>query len=116
VWRQRIQSKSRGIARPAREERTGAETESKLKDQDPSVRAAAPPRWGRLTEGGNPALTSALHGTEAGVVFSASSLLQLGDATAYRVYAVLTGERKTGSRSSVAAQDAETPRPSLASA
>jgi HEAT repeat protein len=39
-----------------------------------------------------------VHDKEAGVVFAcASSLLQLGDPSAYRVYyAVLTGERKTG--------------------
>jgi hypothetical protein len=73
--------------------------ESALKDQDPSVRAAAATALGQIgLKAATAALTSALHDTEAGVVFaSASSLLQLGDATAYRVYyAVLTGERKTG--------------------
>ena len=73
--------------------------ESALKDKDPSVRAAAATALGQIgLKAATAALTSALHDTEAGVVFaSASSLLQLGDATAYRVYyAVLTGERKTG--------------------
>ena len=72
--------------------------ESKLLDQQPAVRAAAATALGQIElKAATPALTTALHDTEAGVVFaSASSLLRLGDATAYRVYyAVLTGERKT---------------------
>ena len=63
------------------------------------MRAAAATALGQIgLKTATPALTSALHDTEAGVVFAcASSLLRLGDATAYRVYyAVLTGERKTG--------------------
>ena len=73
--------------------------ESKLKDEEATVRAAAATALGQIgLKTATAALTSALHDTEAGVVFAcASSLLQLGDATAYRVYyAVLTGERKTG--------------------
>ena len=73
--------------------------ESKLKDEEPAVRAAAATALGQIgLKTATPALTSALHDNEAAVVFaSASSLLRLGDATAYRVYyAVLTGERKTG--------------------
>ena len=73
--------------------------QSKLKDQDPAVRAAAATALGQIgLKAAAPALNSAVHDKEAGVVFAcASSLLQLGDPSAYRVYyAVLTGERKTG--------------------
>ena len=73
--------------------------ESKLKDEDAAVRAAAATTLGQIgLKASTPALTAAVRDNEAGVVFAcASSLLRLGDATAYRVYyAVLTGERKTG--------------------
>jgi len=73
--------------------------ESKLKDEKPEVRAAAATALGQIgLKTATPALISAGHDKEAGVVFAcASALLHLGDPSAYRVYyAVLTGERKTG--------------------
>jgi HEAT repeat protein len=73
--------------------------ESKLKDSESSVRAAAATTLGQIgLKAATPALTAAVHDKEAEVVFAcASALLKLGDRTAYGVYyAVLTGERKTG--------------------
>jgi HEAT repeat protein len=73
--------------------------ESKLKDEDSGVRAAAATSLGQIgLKTSVPALIDAAHDKEAEVVFaSAASLLKLGDPSAYRIYyAVLTGEKKTG--------------------
>jgi HEAT repeat protein len=80
-------------------ERARKLAESKLKDDDSAVRAAAATSLGQIgLKTAIPALVVAAHDKEAEVVFaSAASLLKLGDPSAYRIYyAVLTGEKKTG--------------------
>jgi len=73
--------------------------ESKLRDSEPAVRAAAATSLGQIVlKSAVAALTQARSDTEAEVVFAtAAALLKFGDPAAYRVYyAVLTGQRKTG--------------------
>jgi HEAT repeat protein len=73
--------------------------ESRLRDAEPQVRAAAATSLGQIgLKSAVAALTQTHNETEAEVIFaSAAALLKLGDPTAYRIYyAVLTGQRKTG--------------------
>jgi len=82
-----------------RNDRARKLAESKLKDDDPSVRAAAATSLGQIgLKTSVPALIDAAHDKEAEVVFaSGAALLKLGNLEAYRIYyAVLTGEKKTG--------------------
>jgi len=81
-----------------RNDRARKLAESKLKDDDPSVRAAAATSLGQIgLKTSVPALIDAAHDKEAEVVFaSGAALLKLGNLEAYRIYyAVLTGEKKT---------------------
>lgn len=73
--------------------------ESRLRDDEPSVRAAAATSLGQIgLSDAAPALQRAIQDPDSEVVFAtASALVKLGDPAGYRVYyAVLTGQRKTG--------------------
>jgi HEAT repeat protein len=83
----------------AKNDRARQLAESKLRDDEPAVRAAAATTLGQVgIVDAAPALQRAVQDPDAQVVFAAASaLLKLGDPAGYRVYyAVLTGQLKTG--------------------